>query len=171
MKASVEINLRGLTDAVAPYAQGNDALAEIIRTLADGTTDESQVDGVYFAKLEPGAAATVTIDLSAITDSNGVAITATDMDLLAFFTPATPGIGLGSANGDNVEIGPNAANGFLGPWKAAANRNVLTPKGLLLFMEPASGYVIDGTHKIIDVINTDAGAVAVVYVFALVRSA
>ena len=170
-KASVNLSIKATLPASEPYGQGVEVTPapDVVRTLLDGNTDETQIDVIYAEKIEIAASATETVDLSSIADAYGNSITLVDVDLLVFYTPGTPGVG-GAANPDIVEIGPNATDGFLGPWKGATDRSKLTPKGLVMFMDPASNYSVDGTHKEVDLENTDSGDTAYVYMLLLGRS-
>lgn len=167
--AEIFLQLKAILDSAPPYVNGAAVLEQIATNLFTGTTDSTQVDRLYWARVAPGAGATSAIDLKTALDANGNALALVDLDTIAFFDPGALGKSEG-ANDDGVNIGPSAANGLTGPWVDASDRINLPPNGWWMARKPG-GWTVDNTHKSIDLINLDAGDTSYIFVLVLGRSA
>lgn len=81
----------------------HDAKMSEVLTMADGVAAD-QADIVYSASFTIAGSGTQVIDLNAVTDTLGNAITFADVKMMAFFAYA--------ANGDRIDIGGNSSDPF-----------------------------------------------------------
>lgn len=72
--------------------------------------------------------------------------------------------------GDVLQVGPAAANGFVGPWVDASDLNSISPEGFAVFQNDTGWTVTGGSVDTIRIVET-GGANSVVYdIFVLGRS-
>lgn len=132
-------------------------LAPAPLTWADGTGVD-QADIAYAAQFTIAGSGTQAIDLNAITDTLGKALTFAKVKVLAFLADA--------ANGDRIDIGPAAVEGFdqwIGTVTTAEIR--LYPGDLFVLTRKSAGWTItnnvddkllltnlDGSSVVIDVV-------------------
>lgn len=119
-------------------------------TMASGT-GASQADLVFADTRTLGASATEDLDLAGtLVDALG--------DTLTFVKVKAIYISASADNTNNVEVTPAAANGFLGPFNAAADQVDIPPGGSLHLTAPVSGWTVTaGTGDLITVTNSAAG--------------
>jgi hypothetical protein len=92
--------------------------------------------------------------LALLPDVIAPAVTPTKLRLLALLAD--------EANGNNIVFKPAASNGFVGPFGGTLPTFTLKPGGMFMFIEPlGAGWPLDGTHKSINVANSDI--VAAIY--------
>ena len=124
-------------------------------TLATGT-GASQADLVFADTRTLAASATEDLDLAgSLVDALGN--TLTFVKVKAIYIKAASG------NTNNVEVTPAAANGFLGPFNAAADQVDIAPGGSMNLTAPVAGWTVTaGTGDLITITNS-AGTTGVTY--------
>ena len=103
------------------------------------------------------------LDLTTITDANGVALGAAEITAIM--------IEMAAANGDEFQVGPGAANG----WDLLIDGTLpllhCLAGSTMIFYAPADpAWVVDGTHKVINFANQDSGASGTYTLTVLARS-
>ena len=133
---------------LADYEGG--ALAEVLIDTALGNgTDANQADKLYQDTRPLGATSAEDLDLQALTDANGVAIALAEVRCLIIQADST--------NGNNIEIKPSAATGWLALQKDASDISIIAPSATLCLFAPADGgYAVSGSAKDININNTDS---------------
>jgi hypothetical protein len=118
--------------------------------LATGT-GASQADLLFSDTRTLGASATEDLDLAgSLVDPLGATLT--------FVTIKGIIIKAASANTNDVEVKPAAANGFIGPFNAAADTLIIPPGGMIVLMAPVSGWAVTaGTGDLLTITNGAAG--------------
>ena len=120
--------------------------------LMDGT-GLNQASKTYSATRTVAASANDDIDLAGVlTDILGLAP-------LTFLTVKAIVIRAADANVSNLSVGPAPANGFLGPFNAAADRVTVRPGGAFVIAAPQTGFTVTaGTGDILRVANGAGGS-------------
>jgi hypothetical protein len=121
--------------------------------LTEGSGD-NQAQGEYFKVRTLAGSANEDLDLLALLpDIINPALAASKLRIWAMLAD--------EANGNNIVFKPSASNGFVGPF-AGLTGYTLKPNGIFLSIEPlGAGWPLDGTHKSINVANSDT--VAAIY--------
>ena len=138
-------------------AFGTNAL-EIDESAAVGFTDgngANQASELYIAQRSVAASATDAIDMTgSLADNLGRTVTFTKVKAIRIRADA--------GNPGDLLIGPAAANGFIAPFNAAADRVRCAPGGVVELINPtAAGWaVVAGTGDMLNVINSSAGGAA-----------
>jgi hypothetical protein len=120
--------------------------------LADGS-GANQANKLFADSRTVLASATDSLDLSgALNDALGQSLVLTRVAAIMVKASAN--------NGGDLLVGPAAANGFVGPFNAAADRVKVKPGGLILLVAPtAAGFpVVAGTGDLLNIVNANAGA-------------
>ena len=133
-------------------------------SLTSGTADGS-ADLVFTARRSLGASSTETLDLAGgLTDVYGATLTFVDVVGMVVRNRETTSTRV-------LRVGPNAANGFLGPFVDATDRIAIGPSGIFSTWRDSGWTVTAGTGDLLFFQNTD-GAGAISYDVLLVgRSA
>jgi len=114
-------------------------------------TSTSQADKVYHDERDLGAGANEDLDLTTITDAYGTALGLAEVRAIKISADAD--------NGDSIEVKPGAANGYVGALKDASDILQIWPGGAVTWECPTDGHnTVDGTHKVINVSNSDGAA-------------
>ena len=123
--------------------------------MASGTTT-GKADLIYADTRTLGASATEDLDLAAsLTGAFGTTLTFVTVKAI-YFKAA-------SGNTNNVEVTPAAANGFNGPFNAAADQVDIKPDGAFLITAPGTGWTVTaGTGDLLTITNS-AGGTGVTY--------
>jgi hypothetical protein len=114
-------------------------------------TGNGQVDRKFTDKRTLAASANEDLDLAgSLVDAFGAVITFAKVRAIRI--KAAP------ENTNNVVVKPAAANGFLGPFGAAAHTLTLPPGGEVVLVAPVAGWpVTAGTADLLNVANSGAG--------------
>lgn len=114
-------------------------------------TAASQADLIFSDTRTLGASATEDLDLAgSLVDPLGAT--------LAFVTVKAIIVKAAAGNTNNVAVKPAAANGFIGPFNAAADTLIVPPSGVVVLVAPVSGWAVTaGTGDLITVTNSGAG--------------
>jgi hypothetical protein len=123
--------------------------------LANGTGD-NQADKIFSDTRTLAASANEDLDLAGVlSDPLGAALTFAKVK--AILVKASTG------NTNNVVVGGQATNGFLGPFGALAHTVAVPPGGALLLAAPKAGWAVTaGTVDLLKVANS-AGGTSVTY--------
>jgi hypothetical protein len=118
--------------------------------LATGT-GASQADKIYSDTITIALSSNTSIDLAGVlTDAFGAALTFVKVKAILICAAA--------ANTNSVQFKPHAANGFLGPFNAAADQLTVPPGGTVLLTAPVSGWAVGaGATDIMYFANSGAG--------------
>ena len=118
--------------------------------LADGT-GASQADLLFSDTRTLTASATEDLDLAGgLTDVFGSVLTYVKVKAII--------IKAASGNTNNVEVKPAAANGFLGPFNAAADTLEIPPSGQISLFAPVNGWAVTaGTGDLLTITNGSSG--------------
>lgn len=119
-------------------------------SLASGT-GASQADLLFTDTRTIAASGTEDLDLAgSLVDALG--------NTLTFVTVKAILIKASSANTNNVTVSPAAANGFLGPFNAAADLVSVPPGGMFMVQAPVAGWTVTaGTGDLLTIANSGAG--------------
>jgi hypothetical protein len=118
--------------------------------LANGT-GTNQADLIFSDTRTIAASLSEDLDLAGVlTDPLGAALTFADCKAIL--------IKAATGNTNNVIVGGQTSNGFLGPFAAAANSVAIPPGGALLLAAPKDGWVVTaGTGDLLKVANSSSG--------------
>lgn len=107
-------------------------------------------DVCYHAKLNRAGSANADIDLSGVlTDAFGALVA--NAEVMAIIVLAD------AANVNNVQMKPGAANGFLGPFGAAANVVSIEPGDAICLMSTKGWAVTNATGDLLNFANSSSG--------------
>lgn len=121
-----------------------------VRELTDGAGN-GQADRIYARTLTLAASANQDIDLNGalLNPIGGPGV---------FARVKAIAIRAADTNTNNVVVKPAAANGFLGPFGAAAHQISIQPAGRAILLAPNAGWtVVAGTGDLLNVANSGAG--------------
>lgn len=120
-------------------------------SFTEGTAN-GQADVMFHDTRTLAASATENLDLAgALSNAFGNTVTMAEAVLLYIEAAAD--------NVNDVEVGPGASNGLLGPFKDASDRIKIAPGKAALFMAGAAGWAITaGTGDILFVGNGGSGS-------------
>lgn len=121
-----------------------------IISLGDGT-GSSQADLLFTDTRTISASSSEDLDLAGgLTDALG--------NTLTFVTVKAILVKAASGNTNNVTISPASANGFLGPFNAAADLVSVKPSGMFMVQAPGTGWTVTaGTGDLLTIANSGAG--------------
>ena len=154
LKADVSVKVAcALSKALTDFSPEQVRTVEKAIQLLDGSGD-LQATQLYTAKRTLAASANESLDL------NGTALENLFGDAVALTKVKALLIIADSANVNDVVFGPAAANGFVTPFNAAADRIKVKPNGFALLVAPdANGYAVTaGTGDLLYVANSGAGS-------------
>lgn len=109
-------------------------------------TDDGEADVLYHVEGEIDASQEDELDLTSLVDVYGDPINFEKVDAIVFENSSTLAA--------TIEVGPPAADAFLGPWKAVSQVNVVEPDGAFAFIADEGGWAIAGGKLLIN--NIDA---------------
>lgn len=123
--------------------------------MATGTA-AGKADQIFADTRTLTASATEDLDLAgSLVDALGT--TLTFAKIKAIYIKASSG------NTNNVEVTPAAANGFVGPFNAAADQIDIAPGGTFLVTAPSAGWTVTASTADLLTITNSAGTTSVVY--------
>lgn len=162
MSLSVELQSKALlrfgppTDLRGGPTGGEESATK--KTLTNGTGAKQADEGWHhYATLAGGA--TDNIDLQTQLDNYQQAMGLAGVVVLRIVAAAD--------NPDNLECSPNAINGWNSVLKDPSDVYILPPGAVWhLELTGAVDYLVDATHKVLDIVNTD-GAVAAHYTISI----
>lgn len=155
VQGSIQITAEFLQKLGVPRSVAVPASQQLNRAFGNGTGD-SQVNGVAPFTVTPGAGGNVDIDLQAMSDMEGAAVSFAEIRGYLAFAP--------TANGDAVHMTTGAAN----PWTTGAMQGgtpelPIESNGWIAGVAPKAGqWTVDGASKGVRFVNQDGGAGAVV---------
>ena len=133
----------------SPYLQ-----AVLAKLMVEAQFTSADGDRAYYVEdATIAGAATTNIDLDAVTDAYGSALTATEVVLMAIVADAD--------NPDDIEIKPGAATGWIGLFEAGSVLN-LRPGNAIFISALGTSIPVTAGSKIMALLNTD-GADPVTY--------
>lgn len=154
---SLKVILELIQRPTTPYEGGLRVETNIDKRIGSGTTT-GLVDKLYSRATGLATGANEDLDLQTLTDREGTAIALVDVRYLEIHNPST--------NDGNLEFKGGAANGWCGAGfgitKDASDIVQIQP-GTSLILDALSTdgkYVVDATHKVINVKNNGTGTVA-----------
>lgn len=128
------------------------AMIDKIIQFQTGSGALGRADMFYHAERQLAASASENLDLTGAL-SGPLGGTVTQAEVMALIIAAS------EDNANNVRFGPAAANGFLGPFNAAADRLNIEP-GQAVFLTSVNGWpVVAGTGDLLALTNAGAGSV------------
>lgn len=166
--AQIKLFLEAIQAPASPLEGGNRSEVNVDSRLGDGTS-ANQFDLVHQSTRTLGAGANEDLDLRALLDAQGTAMT-TLTEIVALV------IETASGNGDDIDVGPSAATGWFGAnalfTLVGDNLHLKAGGTYPLVYNPTDGaYLVSGTEKSINVLNLD-GAAGITYTLTILgRSA
>ena len=145
--AAIGGTLKGTNDLGTPTF----ALAKAADITLKTGTAAGLADLLFSDQRTLAASATENLDLAGgLTDPLGA--TLTFVKIKAILVRASSG------NTNNVVVGGQTVNGFLGPFGAAAHTVAVPPGGALLLAAPSAGWAVTpGTGDLLKILNGGAG--------------
>lgn len=152
-----------LTTAIAAaiggtYTGANDlgtptfALAKAADLTLKSGTASGQADRLFADQRTLAASATEDLDLAGVL-ADPLGATLTFVRIKAILIRAA------AANTNNVVVGGQTVNGFLGPFGAAAHTVAVPPGGALLLAAPQAGWAVTAaTADLLKILNSGAGS-------------
>lgn len=111
----------------------------------------NQATKLYTSALNIAASGNTTLDLTALTDAQGAALTFASIKAIILIADA--------ANVNNVVLGNAASNQFAAFFDAATDTVSIPPNGAFYIANPtAAGWTVDGTHKSLKLANSSSGS-------------
>ena len=160
VQGNIQITAEFLQRLGIPRSQAVSAAAQLNRSFGNGTGD-SQVDGVAPFTVTPAGGATVEIDLQALTDMEGAAVSF--QEIRGFIAYAQTAAGE-TANADSVHMEQGAATkwttGFL---QGTAPEIPIAPNGFIVGIAPKAStgvWTVTGASKNIGFANQSGGVAA-----------
>ena len=153
-KGNISIALKASQSPPAGHAPDVVGKLTMDLALSEGTGDNAAHGYVVDSSLSLSASSTVNLDLTARQDVFGSAVAG--VELVAF------GIKSAATNGDDVEISPNATNGFLGFLKDPSDVAIIPPGGCFVWINPKDGsHAISASNQVLDITNTDGSTASI----------
>lgn len=145
MISQIDLNLRA-TQPATEYAGGVSSLTSVSRTLTSGTGSGS-ADLHYYDTRTLAATTSEDLDLRALTDAYGAALSLVEVVAIAVSAPTT--------NAGVIEVKPSASNGWTGLLKDVSDVLQVRPGATVIVFCPSDGqYVTTSSNKSINVNNT-----------------
>ena len=124
-------------------------------------TGSSQSDLIYADSRTLTASSTENLDLAgSLTDALG--------NTLTFVNVKSIYIKADSGNTNNVEVTPEATNGFVGCFNALTDQVDIPPSGSFLVTAPVSGWAVTASTGDLLTITNSAGATSVTYEIVII---
>jgi hypothetical protein len=153
--ANIKAKVAVPADIGGGYFKTDPAESAVFREFTDGTNDY-QTDRAFIDTRTLAVSANEDLDLA-----GSLAGPITSSGVFAHVKALM--VRASKTNTNNVIIKPGAANGFLGPFGAATHTIALQPGGLLMLVNPKTGWLVTAaTGDIINIANS-AGGTAVTY--------
>jgi hypothetical protein len=153
-----DLRLSGASVGASPSVHS--AALDFLMSFDAGNAALGKADVLYHAMGHTLASATDTLDMTGtLKDPLGGNIA--NAEICAIIAKAA------TTNVNNLLIGPAAANGFLGPWNAAADRTKVEPGNLFMVTSINGWAVTPATGDILALIN-GAGGTAIDYELLIV---
>lgn len=161
MQISIEARQIGTNDLSAP----EQTIRKTKRRSWESGTANGKVDIQWSDTRTLAASANEDIDLAGVlADVFGATFTA--VEIASLYIEAD------SANTNDVEFGPAASNGFLGPFKDASDRLKIGPDQFFAMPAPTAGWAVTaGTGDKLNIANSGAGSSVTYTIHILARSA
>jgi len=121
-----------------------------IDNMLDGTA-AGQADLLFSDQRTITASSNEDLDLSgSLTDVYGTTLAFVKVKVIAIYAA--------SGNTNNVQVGPAASNGFLGPFADASDQIDIAPGGTMLLTAPSAGWTVTAsTGDLLNIANSGAG--------------
>lgn len=119
-------------------------------TMLDGTS-AGQADLLFSDQRTVSASSNEDLDLAGgLTGVYGSTLTFAKVKAIAIYAA--------SGNTNNVQVGPAATNGFLGPFADASDQIDLAPGAMMLLSAPTNGWTVTAsTGDLLNIANSGAG--------------
>ena len=153
-KGNMSVELKASQAPAAGHSP--DVVGSLIETIAlsEGTGDNQAHKYVVNSALSVAGSTTITLDLQSLLDVYGAAVVGVELVGLAIKNR--------TGNGGDIEIKPNAADGFTGILKDATDILKVPVGGFLLWTNPEDGnHTIGASNKDLDITNTDGSAATI----------
>jgi hypothetical protein len=121
--------------------------------IGEGTSDNQKSKIYAVEKTDLGAGSTDSVDLKTDEDRYGVALNATDVALVWCEH-------LADSSASSISLQPNGTNGWTSTLKSGSEIELFPGDGVLLRLLTADNSIVDGTTKVLDVVNNDGGNAA-----------
>lgn len=155
VQGNIQITAEFLQRLGVPRSVAVPASAQLNRAFGNGTGD-SQVNGVAPFTANPAAASTVEIDLQAMSDMEGAAVSFAEIRGFIVFAPTTNGAAVHMQQGAAAKW----ATGFL---QGTAPEVPIESNGWIAGVSPKAGqWTVTAGSKTVGFANQDAGAAATV---------